>query len=389
MSGTVLPHIGTLGQQKQNDTTTELMPPRETIWALDPHTVGKHLVLSAYLNAWIPIIGQRGERVVIIDGFAGPGVYANGEPGSPMIALDLVRSHTALSRIGEVVMLFVEQDPKRFAALKNQIALRGDSLPKEISIHAEHGTFAEAMTALRQAMDENSSQLAPSFTMIDPFGVKGVTHDDIRWLLAQPKSELYVSFMVPWAARFIASSEFEQHLDAFLGPIDWRSTIGAPFLKAVENLQNMFDASLRAAGATHVVRFDLFNANTYKYSIFFASKHELGCAKMKEAIWKAMPNGSYSYRDSAGAQLAFDMHAIGLDTLDDELEEQLSSEDWTKVEDLNTYLCSDQTRFYPTQLKKSLARLEKAERITVKDGSRTRRGSYPNGTLLRRATPPR
>ena len=62
------------------------MPPRSTLWALENHTRGKHLVLKNYLDAWLPIMRKHNGRVLFIDAFAGPGEYAEGEPGSPVIA---------------------------------------------------------------------------------------------------------------------------------------------------------------------------------------------------------------------------------------------------------------------------------------------------------------
>ncbi len=64
-----------------------------TRWKLEPHTAAKHEILRQYLNAWFPILGSQHERVVFLDGFAGPGIYEDGEPGSPIIALRTLLEH--------------------------------------------------------------------------------------------------------------------------------------------------------------------------------------------------------------------------------------------------------------------------------------------------------
>ena len=51
------------------------MPPEETVWAMEPHTKGKHEVLSHYLDAWLPIMLRSNEHILYIDAFAGPGEY--------------------------------------------------------------------------------------------------------------------------------------------------------------------------------------------------------------------------------------------------------------------------------------------------------------------------
>ncbi|MFV2045518.1 MAG: three-Cys-motif partner protein TcmP, partial [Anaerolineales bacterium] len=67
--------------------------PDSTLWALEPHTTGKHKVLRGYLDAWFPILGTWSGRILFIDGFAGPGEYRGGEQGSPQIALDALLKH--------------------------------------------------------------------------------------------------------------------------------------------------------------------------------------------------------------------------------------------------------------------------------------------------------
>lgn len=70
-----------------------------TVWDASPHTIAKHAILREYLAAWFPILSRQSAKVqsthpantkneiLFIDAFAGPGEYANGEPGSPIIAL--------------------------------------------------------------------------------------------------------------------------------------------------------------------------------------------------------------------------------------------------------------------------------------------------------------
>jgi three-Cys-motif partner protein len=86
-------------------------------------------VLRAYLDAWIPIMAQQAlkmrgymdgsPRLLVVDGFAGPGRYATGEPGSPLIMLSALLDHDAFPRLGDVrfLYLFIEHDPRRVAHL--------------------------------------------------------------------------------------------------------------------------------------------------------------------------------------------------------------------------------------------------------------------------------
>ena len=88
--------------------------PKQTSWPLDPHTAAKHVLLRKYLNAWLPVITRYNGRVIFCDGFAGPGIYADGQAGSPIIAIKALLEHSFYARVtAEVFYLFIEERPDR------------------------------------------------------------------------------------------------------------------------------------------------------------------------------------------------------------------------------------------------------------------------------------
>ena len=92
---------------------------------MDDHTRAKHEILRRYLEAWLPIMTSYNGRIIYLDGFAGPGEYEKGEPGSPIIAIDTFLNHTyAPVRTKEVLFLFIEQDHARCEHLKQLLAQR-------------------------------------------------------------------------------------------------------------------------------------------------------------------------------------------------------------------------------------------------------------------------
>ena len=114
----------------------------ETIWKLEPHTLGKHKVLRGYLDAWIPIMASWSGRILFIDGFAGPGEYRKGEPGSPIIAINSLVEHTADHIIrGEMGFIFIESDEKRVEHLREIIDPLLESLPSNAWVQIRHGIF--------------------------------------------------------------------------------------------------------------------------------------------------------------------------------------------------------------------------------------------------------
>lgn len=185
--------------------------PNDTVWELEPHTKAKHELLRRYLGAWFPIItsSRRNRPVLFLDGFAGPGVYSNGEPGSPVIALETLVNHARFANLDSTkfVFLFVEADDDRFASLEQEIeqfwSRRPGGKPGNVLVKTYKEPFAKIAADLVSYAREQKKQLAPTFAFIDPFGWSGVPLAVIRDLLAFDKCEVLFNFMHDSVNRFV------------------------------------------------------------------------------------------------------------------------------------------------------------------------------------------
>src|SRR5262249_50394084 len=158
----------------------------------------------------------------------------------------------------------------------------------------EHGTFDESMTTVLDQLDQSKKALAPAFVMIDPFGISDTPMSVIERLFKNDRIEVYVSFMYEFLNRFKSTPEFEQHMDALFGTADWRNGLSLGEKDARKEFYfDLYERQLRAAGAKHVVRFELFAGDRLKYAIFFGTKHPRGADKMKQAIWRIAPTGDF------------------------------------------------------------------------------------------------
>lgn len=100
---------------------SHLFAKTSTVWPLKAHTAAKHAILRRYLQAWFPKLTRYHGRVVFVDGFAGPGRYAGGELGSPLVAIEVVVQHQQDLSGKELIFLFVEEDRERFEFLVREI----------------------------------------------------------------------------------------------------------------------------------------------------------------------------------------------------------------------------------------------------------------------------
>lgn len=84
------------------------------------------------MNKWLPILlkGFGGGDITYAEGFAGPGIYAGGEPGSPVIAIKaLINDPAWRTRVKNLRFLFVDKDPECTALLRERVAVAFEPVP--------------------------------------------------------------------------------------------------------------------------------------------------------------------------------------------------------------------------------------------------------------------
>ena len=269
---------------------------QSTIWKIYPHTQAKHEILRRYLNVWLSILTKPQGRVVIIDGFAGPGEYIGDVEGSPIIEINAVMDRK-IQINSEVVFLFIEKDKDRCEFLKNKLGkLR---IPKNIKYTCRCDDFVSSVNGLLDSLDDGKFKLAPTFVFIDPFGFKDIPFDLIRRLLKNDKCEVLITFMYEEINRFVNEPGLELTYDSLFGTKSWREVLKKKDPKErLEILHNTYRDQLNAI-AKYVRSFEMKNAfGKTDYFLFFATNHILGMKKMKEAIWKVDPRGGFSFSDA-------------------------------------------------------------------------------------------
>jgi three-Cys-motif partner protein len=356
-----------------------------SLWELDPHTLGKHLVLKNYLNAWYPIMGSWNGRILFIDGFAGPGSYLGGEEGSPLIALRSFIDHNYRGDIdAEVSFVFIEKEKAYADHLEQLLDSWTEKLPKNCQTLVVQGLFDETMTDVLDQLDEQNENLAPAFVMVDPFGVSGTPMSVIQRILQNPNSEVYVSFMYEYINRFRNHPNYEAHLDQLFGTQDWHN--GVNIEDGVERksfFYGLYEDQLRKAGAKYVIYFELYRGNRLIYAIFFGTQDLTGCNKMKQAIWKVAPFGDFAFRASPKGQLALDLQTLDCEPLKEALREEFHGRT-VGIKEVEDFVASDRTNYHTGQVRKgALIPMENAGEIVIEEGTRKRKRTYPRGTIIK------
>lgn len=118
----------------------------------------KHEILAGYLEPYASKVGVNADDVVFVDGYAGPGVYDSGEPGSPEVAL---RISEAIAGNRILRGHFVEQKRAFAESLREHLGGRSAAGWK---VH--HGTAEQHLP--RILADAGDS---PLLLFLDPYGL--------------------------------------------------------------------------------------------------------------------------------------------------------------------------------------------------------------------------
>ena len=280
------------------------------------------------------------------------------------------------------MFVFVEEDQATHRHLESLIAAKqadGEIAPNFHYV-ARHGTFADEVESVLRSLRRNPG--APTFVMIDPFGVKGVPYETIRDLASYRRTELFISFMYGSIVRWMSEDDFGAHMDVLFGQPDWRDAlrIEIPRERAVF-LHDLFRRRLHDAGMEHVLSFEMIDdGGRTEYFLFFATHHLRGLEVMKRAMWSIDPSGAYRFSDASDPnQLAL----FGPDPDFAELRTAVLDEFGGRIASIGEVeeFVTTGTRFLKDHLRKNvLDPLHDDDQIRVV-GQR-RRHQYPPGTEI-------
>lgn len=281
-----------------------------TVWPIEPHTLAKHAILKKYLDAWFPIltkqadkIGRRGKsaRVLYVDGFAGPGVYKNGEPGSPIIAIDAAINHS-LAFPFPVEMLFIEERADRFEKLTESVSSKSAQLSKARNVHVvnlEKGDCDQVLGSMLARCHADGLDFGPALAFLDQFGYGAVSMDLLRQILAVPQCEVFTYLDYKDINRFITDPHKAPALTRAFGGTEWQQCIALPERERRSQLLELYKQALRTRGrATYVSSFLMCDDQSKPlYWLMFGTNNIRGLEEMKKAMWSVDRSGNFRFSD--------------------------------------------------------------------------------------------
>ena len=363
---------------------------KETIWEAEQHTLAKHDLLRGYLKAWFPILAEgKNSRVVFLDGFAGPGVYKDSQPGSPIIALQTLVEHRSFNKLKDTYFefIFVEERSDRFSSLRVELDQFWDrhpgGKPTNIGVILQNHSFVSVAT---QLISVNHLQHYPALAFVDPFGWSGVPMDTISTLLSSGQNEVLFNFAYDSVNRFVDDKrpEIARHFPSLFGTDreEHREARSLEGDKRKTYLHDLYLDQLKKMGGFRYVRsFEMIDNKRGRtaYYLMFGTHHHKGLAVMKDAMWELDPVSGRCFSGFAGDQQMLFEPEPNMVPLRSALVKRFDSTR-VPVDDIERFVIED-TDFKPTHYKRVLRELE----IDGKIGCltpRAKRYTYPPGTNI-------
>ena len=362
-----------------------------TTWSLPEHTQAKHQLLGCYLNAWFPILArsQRNGSVVFIDGFAGPGDYSGGEPGSPLIALDTLVKHSYFDNLSstEFVFIFIESDKRRYESLKmaveNYWQKRADAKPANIRVECIKGEFAAVASRVAEIAN---GRMAPTLAFIDPFGWSGVPMSVIRDLMESDRCEVIFNYMHEHVNRFVNDQRpnIAHHFTELFATTDEEHLEASALTgeQRKEFLRDLYARQLKdVCGFTFVRHFEMVDPKRKRtvYYLMYGTRHTKGLEVMKDAMWEVDPVGGARFSGFAGDQQMLFAPEPNLQPLRRAILSEYVSKT-VSVEMVEQFVI-EKTDFKATHYKRVLQELE-TDKLIRCTSTRGRQLTYPPGTQL-------
>ncbi len=291
------------------------MPPKklDTVWKASPHTIAKIKLLQAYLKAWLSILGitRRGEQLLYVDGFSGPGEYTNFPTGSPVAAIQAANSvlatHEAKWIAGNVHCAFIDADPARIGHLEQRIV--GLSRNPRIQVYLYAEPFVDGLEKVKHAVSSPFTKGHPVFVFIDPFGATGVPFAAVASVLRNPTAEVLINLDADGIDRIFQAGDAAdalKHLTDIFGDESWRAELarGGTQEQRCRRVLELYKLRLRSiAGVKYTFAFEMRSHDaSINYYLVFAGRNRLGLEKMKEAMSTVDKTGEYCFSDAEVGQ---------------------------------------------------------------------------------------
>jgi three-Cys-motif partner protein len=276
--------------------------------------------------------------------------------------------------------VFSESDPDRHNSLIGELKARypRQNFPSNVHIVTEQTDFVDLVRGI--SAGAAGRRLIPLFAFIDPFGYKGIPLESLNDLLGSPGSEVLAYLDVRSLLRFAGKGNVDDHFSALLGGNEFLAAPPPGSAGRAEFFTRTYQEALRGkVGFRYTWSFLMRNArNQPMYALVYATRNVKGLEVMKDAMWKAAPDGSYSFVAGRSGQQVLLGDETHVDVLARQLVARFSGMT-VPIEDIEEFVLVETDYRLGVLKRKTLTPMQRDGLLTT---NRARRGSFTAGTLV-------
>jgi len=253
----------------------------------------KHRLLARYLTPFVRILGGTWRGVVYyVDGFAGPGIYADGCEGSPLLAAQHATRLREQGKYYGLRCINIELSPRHHANLEASTKAYAQV------VQNYQGTFGQHIGDVLQTIAGY-----PALFFLDPFGVKGMEWRHVEPILnrADP-TDILLRFDSSTIARLAGSASSSARQAAAKvhrlteiygvdGPEEWirewrrGQTAHERALNMLRLYLRRLRSSINMGAGSFAAGYSIRDVEgRHKYYIAFASRHQKAAVLMSNTI---------------------------------------------------------------------------------------------------------
>lgn len=269
--------------------------------AFDDGTQIKLYILREYLKQWLPVFLNRREtiwkKIFIYDFFAGEGSDVEGNIGSPLITLNQLKPYCTRikSEKIEVKVVFNEYLKKKSKKLEQlcqqhlvQCKTDMDSPIPCPNSKVDSGCVFKLLIENKDFGDffqEIYSQMVlfpemPRFMFLDQYGVKHITEEIFRNIIALQRTDFIFFISSSFARRFIGNPEFQRYLKLTNQDFDNNKPHHCHRV-----MYNYYKSLVPTDKKFYLAPFSI-KKNQNIYGLIFGTHHSLGIEKFLNVGWK-------------------------------------------------------------------------------------------------------
>ena len=242
-----------------------------------------------------------GSELLYVDGFAGPGEYDGGEPGSPIVALNAILDHSR-TLPKSVRLRFVESNPERHAHLAGRLAQENERITASQRVNVEPPILGDCETEIRTLITQRKrhrSPVGPALFFLDQFGYSHVPMSLIRAIMAERQCEVFSYLNGQRMNAYLSDPKKWASITEAYGDDSWKQALTIEGAKRQECLINTYkDAIRRHANTEYVWSFAMFDPRGHLiHWLVFMTNYWQGLFEMKRAMWRADKKGQYRFSD--------------------------------------------------------------------------------------------